>query len=129
MKASHRYWLFQIPGLAVAGVVSYILYEWNKISMSTALFIIAVWLVKDIILYPLTVKSYDTASIKTGIQRYVGKQGLAHQALDPEGYILIQTERWKAISLSGDPIPKGTEVIVEKAADMRLYVIPSTHDN
>ena len=42
----------------------------------------------------------------------VGRRGLVNEPLDPQGWILLDGDRWRARSSDGSPIPAGTKVEV-----------------
>jgi membrane-bound serine protease (ClpP class) len=57
----------------------------------------------------------------TGREEMVGKTALAKSALDPEGIVLIEGERWTAVVEKGKVQP-GEEVIIIKVEGLKLYV-------
>ena len=53
----------------------------------------------------------------------IGAQGIVLDRLDPEGYILVHGERWKAVLfVNGPPIEKGQKVLVQGRKGLSLRV-------
>lgn len=67
------------------------------------------------------VKSHRHDLAPMGYRSLAGARGVARTALDPEGSILVQGERWRAVAAEGD-IQPGDEVVVERADGMLLHV-------
>ena len=119
-----RYWLFQIPGWALTVVVLLVMREWIDISLSVVFGVLAIVVIKDFLLYPFLRSAYDTR-VKTGVAQLIGSQGVVKQDVDPEGYVLVRGELWKARLKHNDrAAPKGTEVQIEAADGMTLIVQP-----
>jgi membrane protein implicated in regulation of membrane protease activity len=57
----------------------------------------------------------------TAPESIVGTEGVVEKDLDPEGYVRVHGELWKA-SGGGSPLPKGEEVIVTRLDGMMLTV-------
>ncbi|HEC23130.1 MAG TPA: nodulation protein NfeD [Chloroflexi bacterium] len=60
----------------------------------------------------------------TGYEGLIGQRGRVTRDLDPRGMVLVRGEYWQAESLSGEPVPAGSEVEVVRAERMRLWVRP-----
>jgi membrane protein implicated in regulation of membrane protease activity len=116
--------LFQVPGWLVDIAVLGALMEWWGMPLWAASAVLAVLVVKDFVLYPFLKVGYET-SAKSGVERLIGEQGVVKQRLDPEGYVLVHGELWKARAAqpesSFDP---GTRVSIEAADGMSLVVTP-----
>ena len=124
MTTRHRYWLFQIPGWALTGAVLLVLREWIDISLSVVFGVLALVVIKDFLLYPFLRSAYDT-QVKTGVAQLIGSQGVVKRDVDPEGYVLVRGELWKARLQHNDrAAPKGTEVRIDDADGMTLIVEP-----
>ena len=124
MTTWSRYWLFQIPGWALTGVVLLLLRQWIDISLAVVFGLLALVVIKDFLLYPFLRSAYDTR-VKTGIAQLIGSQGVVKQDLDPEGFLLVRGELWKArLKPNHRAAPKGTEVRIEAADGMTLIVEP-----
>ncbi len=75
---------------------------------------------KFIIVYPLVRRSVRQP-IYSGMESLIGERGLATETLNPQGYIKLRGELWKAVSNEG-PIPSGTQVEVCRLERTRLVV-------
>jgi membrane-bound serine protease (ClpP class) len=53
---------------------------------------------------------------QTGQEELVGQEGIVRHALDPDGYVLVHGELWRARAVDG-PIASGETVAVEAIAD------------
>ena len=69
---------------------------------------VAVWLVKDVILFPFVWKSYDWE--RPGISRTMtGSTGVVKKSLTPQGLVQIDGELWKAENIGHEEVlEKGT---------------------
>lgn len=59
--------------------------------------------------------------ISAGREEMIGKTAEVRIALEPKGVVLIEGERWTAISETGRVEP-GEEVIINKVDSLKLYV-------
>src|SRR5512135_143970 len=57
---------------------------------------------------------------QTGAEGLVGRQGQAETDLDPEGWVLVQGERWRAIA--AEPVPRSGKVEVQSVEGLLLRV-------
>ncbi len=57
---------------------------------------------------------------QTGAEGFVGQRGQAESDLDPEGWVIVQGERWRA--RAGEPIAAGEQVEVLSVEGLRLRV-------
>jgi membrane-bound serine protease (ClpP class) len=65
------------------------------------------------------------AAVVTGQDELVGQIGVVRQALDPEGYVFVHGELWRART-NGDSVPPGDSVRVEGFDDgLTLRVAPA----
>ena len=86
------------------------------------LVVMALVVLKDAILYPFLKLGYET-DVKTGIARLVGGRGVVKQTLQPEGFVQVAGELWKArAGRGGQLIPAGTRILIEAADGMTLIV-------
>lgn len=122
MSTLTRYWLLQIPGWILLIVVLLAANERFDLPAWMGLLIFLLWVVKDAVLYPILKTGYESAP-PTGTQRLVGLAGIAKQDLNPEGYVLVNSELWKAQADSADDLIRaGEEVRVKSAEGMLLTV-------
>jgi membrane protein implicated in regulation of membrane protease activity len=121
MTTFQRYMLFQVPGWLIDVAVLAALIEWWALPLWAALGIFALLVVKDFVLYPFLRVGYETKE-KSGIERLIGERGVVKQRLDPEGYVLVQGELWKARSTTTQPLEPGTRVLIAASEGMLLQV-------
>lgn len=119
-----RYFLLQIPGLAAFALILVLLQDLDLISSSFFWTLIVLWVVKDVILFPVLWRYYDFDGHSERFEM-AGQKGVAATALEPEGYVKIKGELWQAVA--GDNLKKisrGAEVRVVSADGLRLTVRP-----
>jgi membrane protein implicated in regulation of membrane protease activity len=123
-----RYLLFQTPGWVIAASVLGGLWYWEVFARWLAVLCFAAWVLKDLLLYPLSRIAYE-ADEKTGAQRLVGARGVARENLAPEGYVQIHGELWRGISCPTETvIAAGTEIEILDAQGMKVFVRPVGRD-
>lgn len=81
--------------------------------------VLAMWVVKDALLYPLLKSSYET-NVATGTERLIGSTGVVTQRLGPDGYVKVGSELWQARSSA--VIDTGESVTVARTEEMVLIV-------
>lgn len=126
MTTRARYWLFQAPGLALTGLFLMVIRQWISLPLSVVLGVLALVLIKDFLLYPLLRSAYATG-VKTGVAQLINSRGIVKQDINPEGYVLIRGELWRArLEYNDRAAPRGTEVQVRDSDGMILIVEPVT---
>lgn len=80
---------------------------------------VAVWVAKDIALYPLLWRAFVHVPARAP---HEGTEGMALNALDPLGDIRVGGERWKARVQGERPIAGGERVRVIGASGLTLIV-------
>lgn len=121
MSPWRKYLLFQIPGWLAAALILILAVHWQWISWPLAIAGFALWVIKDLLFYPLLRRAYEPD--RTGAARLVGERGVAEGDLTPSGYIRVRGELWRATADSGgQPVASGTEVEVIGAERMELTV-------
>lgn len=124
MTTFQRYMLFQVPGWLIDIAVLAALIEWWDMPLWAAGVVFALLVVKDFVLYPFLKVGYETKE-KSGIEKLIGERGVVKQRLDPEGYLLVQGELWKARTIEpGRVLDPGTRARVAAAEGMLLLVEP-----
>jgi membrane-bound ClpP family serine protease len=105
-----RYVLFQLPGTVVLVLLLFLVRQWISIPGWFVWILLALWVIKDAIMFPFVWRAYDKNS--QGIaESMIGMQGIARDRMDPSGYILIRGELWHAELIEGaSPIDRGQEV-------------------
>ena len=84
--------------------------------------VLAAWIVKDIVLFPLTWRAYEREGEKK-TNTVIGKTGFARDRLNPKGYVSVCGELWRA-ELSGEclTVEKGEAVRVNEVKGLTLLV-------
>lgn len=122
IKVLMKYILFQLPELALLIVALLLLQFWNILSQITVWAIIAIWIVKDAILFPFVWRSFDFGQHQDA-NPLIGQVGFTKEKLDPSGYISVRGELWKAtISEEHPPIDKGKNVRILSCEGLTLVV-------
>ncbi len=118
-----RYALLQLPGLLLLILlVSLVNRWWPGVSLWMGLALVALAVVKDMVLFPLTWRAY-AAGDPTDPSAMIGRRGTVTVRLDPEGYVQVQAELWRAAAEAGDrPVEKGQSVTVVGLDGLKLTV-------
>ena len=78
-------------------------------------------------LRPIVRKYFTPRLTKTNVDSVIGAEGLVTQAIDnvsARGQMKLGAMEWTARSASGEPIPEGTLVRVEKIEGVKVFVTP-----
>ncbi len=100
MRVFGRYLLFQAVGWALGALVLSALVYWDVIALWLAGSLLALLLAKDLILFPYVRKAYEPSASHGG-ESLLGAVAQVEQPLDPEGWVRLGAERWRA-RLIGD---------------------------
>lgn len=126
MKPLHRYLLFQIPQWMVLALFLWLLVVLTPVPLWVAQGFFLLWILKDMVLYPTVRRAYETDA-KTGADRLVGATGVTQEPLDPEGFIRINGELWKArVEPADQPIDRNSRVKVRVTRGLILLVESDT---
>ena len=119
-----RYGLLQLPGLALLVLILIFIQRWVGLPPWIVCGSIAIWVVKDAILYPFIWRAYDQQHSE-GANSLVGARGIVKERLAPSGYVQVRGELWKA-ELIGDipPVARGEPVRVRQTRGLTLLVQP-----
>ncbi|MFP8879806.1 MAG: NfeD family protein [Myxococcota bacterium] len=118
-----RYTLFQIPDLILLGLALAIAVQWWDIPSALAYTLFGLWLLKDILLFPVMRVAYAQGGPAN--DRLTGALGIAREALDPTGYVMVGSELWRAeLAVGAESVSAGTEVRVVKIQGLTLLVEP-----
>ena len=129
----------QAPGIGVFGIggaVCFILGAFllfggfSPPAISTPSFRVSLWtigvtsavVVGSMLLMYRTVMQSREARYPSASEALIGRTGVTATPLDPRGTIQVASERWSAVSDSGEPIPEGEEVIVLDVEGLTLKV-------
>lgn len=120
-----RYALLQLPAIGLLAAVLFALRHWFGLTWGWLALIAGVWLIKDIVLYPLVWQAYDPAP-RTHGNSLVGHTGVVVRELAPEGMVEIHGELWRARS-GGEParLGEGERVRVLTMEGLLLRVAPT----
>jgi membrane-bound ClpP family serine protease len=118
---THYLWL-QIPEWILSAGVLLIAQRWFDLSPWTTSLLFVAWVAKDFVLYPFVKTAYEGA-VRTGAEQLIGLSGTAHTAVNPQGYVRVMGELWRArLEAGAQPIAKGTGVRVRAAHGLTLIV-------
>jgi membrane protein implicated in regulation of membrane protease activity len=123
-----KYILFQLPELSVVCVLAIGARGWVGLPDWAAAGIIAVWVIKDVVMFPFVRIAYQPGS-QGGATRMVGARGTAQDALQPSGYVRLSAELWRAELQPGSPpVKPGDRVRVIEVRGLTLVVEPDASD-
>lgn len=78
-------------------------------------------------LWPLTKKFLNPKVTATNVDSVIGSRGLVTEAIDNLsacGHVKLGAMEWTARSSSGEPIPVGTQVRVDRVEGVKVFVSP-----
>jgi len=117
-----RYTLFQIPDLILLSLGLAAAVRWWDFPVLAAYGLVAVWIAKDVILYPILRVAYESNG-SSGIDGLCGKIGVVTQPLVPAGYVRLGSELWKAELVSGSgSVSVGSTIRVVEVRGLTLAV-------
>ena len=117
-----RYLLFETPGWIIAAVVLALLVHVGELGARTAWILLALFVGKDFALYPVLRVGYQP-SAPDGSGSLIGALGTARERLDPEGWVRVGAELWRAELAHGHaPVEAGAAVRVVAVDALTLHV-------
>ena len=121
-----KYALLQLPGFLLVALLLAGAVRWWDLSTRVALGLLALWVLKDIALFPLLRVAYEPSAGQGGAEALVDARGVASEALAPTGYVRVGAELWRAELASGDgeALPSGAPVRVRAVRGLTLLVEP-----
>ncbi len=124
LAVPYRYALFQIPDLVLLVLALTAAHHWWELPVFAAGWIVACWILKDIVLYPWLRVAYE-AHDPGHSDRLTGSIAIVQQPLDPKGWVLVGGERWSAELLpDAAPVAEGARVRVVSVRGFTLAVEP-----
>jgi membrane protein implicated in regulation of membrane protease activity len=124
-EALLRYAAFQLPGIALAGALSFAAWEWFAVPAWAVTAAFVLWVAKDAVLARFVAHAYEP-SARGGPHDLVGKRGVAETELAPHGTVRIRAERWRATCALGvERIAAGVEVRVVEIEGLTAIVEPA----
>ena len=123
-----KYALIQMPAIVILVASLVLIRQWINLPLYLILGIVALWVAKDIILYPLTWRAYDWD--RSGdMNAMVGEWAIANERLSPTGYVRVHGELWRAnIMEHGLPVEKGEAVRIQGIRGLTLLVQPDIEE-
>jgi membrane protein implicated in regulation of membrane protease activity len=119
-----RYTLFQIPDLILMSLGLAAAVRWWDLPVPAAYGLLAVWIAKDVILYPVLRVAYESDGV-SGVDRMRGALGVVTQPLSPVGYVKLGSELWKAeMELGSGTVSVGSEIRVVEVRGLTVIVEP-----
>jgi membrane-bound ClpP family serine protease len=117
-----KYVLFQIPGGAAVAGLAWAAHQWLGLDGWLAAGAVALWLAKDAALFPFVRHAYAVEA-RPAAASLLGAEGVAQDALAPEGFVRVGAELWRARLVPGEePIPAGARVRVVDMEGLTLRV-------
>ncbi|MBW2493362.1 MAG: hypothetical protein JRE43_01320 [Deltaproteobacteria bacterium] len=117
-----RYTLFQIPDLILLSLGLAAAVRWWGLPVYVAYGLVGLWLVKDIVMFPILRVAYESDSA-SGVDGIRGALGVVTQSLAPAGYVRLGSELWKAEFASGaEPVSEGSAIRVVEVHGLTLIV-------
>lgn len=117
------YALMQLPGAALVALGLYYAAQAQWLSGRLAVALLVLWLVKDVLLYPLYRHALEEGPVSE-LQAMVGRRAVARSGLDPSGLVSIGGERWRARTAAGHSVTAGQSVRVVATDGLVLVVEP-----
>jgi membrane protein implicated in regulation of membrane protease activity len=126
MSTAIRYTLLQVPGWILTGIVCTGLWWAGLLGGWAVAVLVAVWIGKDALLYPLVRRAYEPAEPPWA--RLIGARAIARQALAPTGYVELHGQLWRAELLHDGSISPGEAVRVQAVEGLTLRVVAEGSD-
>ena len=109
-RSTRTYVLLELGELLLLTILLVVISRFIHIPLWIAIAIPAGKLLKFIVVYPFVRRSIKQPAL-SGMESLIGRRGLTVETLDPEGYVNIRGELWRAVS-DGNSIPAGAQVEV-----------------
>jgi membrane-bound ClpP family serine protease len=116
-----RYAGFQLPGTIGVALLLVALVRWWDLAPRTAFLLLALWVLKDAVMFRFVRRAYEARGGHGGAEALVGALGTAQERLDPEGWVQIGHERWRARVRAGR-IERDAAVRVREVRGLVLVV-------
>ena len=81
-----------------------------------------IWIVKDLVIFPWVRRAY-TNDAKTGTEQLIGAKAVAQERLNPEGFVKINGELWKARIDPVDQIVSPNSIVRVRAANGLTLIV------
>jgi membrane protein implicated in regulation of membrane protease activity len=122
-RVAARYALFQVPGWLLAAAVAGVAEHFGLVPPWVAALAVALVVAKDAAMFPFVRRAYERDGKTHG---HVGESAVAVEALDPEGWVRVGPELWRArIAAGAAPVAPGASVRVTAVDGLVLLVEPA----
>jgi membrane-bound serine protease (ClpP class) len=129
MRGFRRYLLLQVPGWVLAAVILHTLHGSFALPRWLAVSLLVAYIGKDLLLFPFLRRAYETGE-EPGANRLVGLRATVEQDINPEGYVRVRGELWRAQVRPGRaPISSGARVRIVSGQGLTLTVEPAASEN
>ncbi|HUT70336.1 MAG TPA: NfeD family protein [Desulfatiglandales bacterium] len=119
-----KYTLLQLPALVFLALILHVIRQWVEIPAWLIWGIIALWVVKDVVLFFFVWRAYDQNPLADA-NSMVGLHGVAKDRLAPSGYVEVHGELWQAeVMEGGPPVESGKGIRVRGIRGLTLIVQP-----
>lgn len=123
-----KYSLLQLPGTVLFVLILLFLQWWVHLSSWSVWSLAGLWIAKEIVIFPFVWRSYDARGSGKG-HDMIGERGMAEERLNPEGYISVRGELWRAESIHDvSPIEKGDRIRICGIRGLTLLVEAERND-
>jgi len=123
-----RYALFQLPGIFFAGLALTMIVQWGHLTPPLAWGLFGLWVLKDLLMFPVTKIAYETPHHPHGPEALLGEEAIAQDGIAAEtsgetGWVLVRGELWRACARNGTrPVTKGDRVRIVETSGHVLIV-------
>jgi membrane protein implicated in regulation of membrane protease activity len=112
-----RYLAFQVPGFCLAGIGLLLLVRWTSLGEAGGWLLFALWVAKDLAMYPWLRIGYEPRAAVGGVDSLLGAAGVVLTGLAAEapGQVRVGPERWNArlVGSSGELAPGAAVRVVD----------------
>jgi membrane protein implicated in regulation of membrane protease activity len=116
-----KYLLFQLPGWVAVSAAAFAAHRWLGFPEPLAFAVVAVYVLKDFVLYPFVRQAYEVEPRRPGAHQVA----VAEDELAPGGFVRLGPERWRARLVPGSArVARGERVRVEGVEGLCLRVRP-----
>ena len=123
-RAVIKYTLLQLPALVFLALIFHVIRQWVEMPTWLIWGIIALWVVKDVVLFFFVWRAYDQNPLADA-NSMVGLHGVAKDRLAPSGYVEVHGELWQAeVMEGGPPVESGKGIRVRGIRGLTLIVQP-----
>lgn len=123
MSVFARFVAFEAIGWLVAAFVLSLGVRYEIVSVRAAWLLFGLFVAKDLVLFPLTKRAYELGPTH-GSAELIGSEVRVAETLDPQGYVVAGTERWRArlLDAGAGPLEQGDRARVCALEGIALVV-------